>query len=178
MMGVKGRGLVVLIGRDYRKSISQTWAYIAYRWLAIWLIIAMCAAYGKPGIAAGLVVAAVDIIGGGNSLAVAVFLNEKSRKDWMDRLTNRCFYKLLVEEVRAGRSNNIDVDELFKAASQEAVEDIKRADHDASMEVGVFGTTWWLWFGGVVSFLWKFVSFGLYYGSALYLGSGGNAFSN
>jgi hypothetical protein len=163
----------MLIGREYRKAISQAWSHIAYRWLAIWLIILWCASKGQPGIAAGLVVAAVDIIGGANSLATAFLLNEKSRNDWLDRLTNRCFYKLLVAEVRAGRSSNIDVDDLFKAASQEAVKDINRADQDASMEAGFLGATWWQWFGGIVSFIWKFVSFGLYYGSALYLGSGG-----
>src|SRR5262249_35585667 len=117
---------MLLIGRDYRKFLSQTFAYTAFRWLAIWFIIMACASYGQPGIAAGLVVAAVDLMLAGNQKATAAALIGQSQTDWKDRLTNRIFYKLLFQEIRDGSGAHIDVDDLFRLASEEAGADIKR----------------------------------------------------
>ena len=164
----------MLIGRDYRKSISQAFAYGAYKWIAVWLIIATCASKGQLGVAAGLVVAAVDIVAGSLFTGIALVLNEQSRRDWMDRLTNRCFYTILFQELRDGRSASVDVDELFQLAAKEALADIKRAGDDSAIQAGFLDTKAWHWIGGILLFLWLSVSFGLYYGSALYLGSGGS----
>ena len=163
----------MLIGRDYRKSISQAIAYGTYKWIAVWFIIAICASKGQLGVAAGLVVVAVDIVAGGLFRGIALVLIEQSRQDWRDRLTNRCFYKILFEELRDGRSANVDVDELFQFAAKEALADIKRAGDYSAIQAGFLDTKAWHWIGGILSFLWLCVSFGVYYGSTLYLGSGG-----
>src|SRR5262249_60115602 len=120
-------------------------------------------------IAAGLVVAAVDLMLAGNQKATAAALIGQSQTDWKDRLTNRIFYKLLFQEIRDGSGAHIDVDDLFRLASEEAGADIKRASDESDAEAGFLGTTAWHWFGGIISFLWLAVSFWLYYGSALYL---------
>jgi hypothetical protein len=92
----------------------------------------------------------------------------------MDRLTNRCFYRLFFEEIRTGNGGTrADIDELFKLASAEALADIKRADDDSAKDAGFLDKTAWHWFGGILSFLWRCVSFYVYYGSAMYVGSGG-----
>ena len=161
----------MLVGREYRKSVSQAFAFAAYRWIAIWLIIAACASKGDLGIACGLVVVAADIIATGNFIATAFALNEQTRKDWLDLLTNRIFYKLLFEQIRGGSGAAVDVDELFNLASKEAVADMKRAAEDSAVDAGFFDKTGWHWIGGVLSFIWRCVSSILYYGSALYVGS-------
>jgi hypothetical protein len=163
----------MLIGRDYRKFISQAVAYGAFRFLTIWLIVAMCASEGKLGIAVGLVVAAVELISEGSTKFTRLLIDEKSRGDWKDRLTDRCFYSLLFEEIRIGNGSRIDIDELFKLASAEALVDIKRADNESAEEAGILDKTAWHWFGGALSFLWRCASFYLYYRSAIYVGSGG-----
>jgi hypothetical protein len=141
--------------------------------MAIWLIIAACASRGQPGIAAALVVVALDIISIGILRATSYNIDEQSRTDWKDRLTNRCFYKLLVEEIRAGNSTtSLDVDELFRRASSEASADIKRASDESASDAGFLDTTRWHVFGGFISFVWQWVGSAFYYGSALYLGSG------
>jgi hypothetical protein len=168
--------MLMLSGRDYRKAISQGIAYGIYRWIAIWLIIAVCASKGELGIAAGLVIAAVDIIVLGGFRGTEFTLRQMSRDTWRDHLTDRFFYKLLFDEIRSGNNDHIDIDELFKLASKEAGADIKRADDNSVEDAGVFGTTAWHWFGGAISFVGCCVWFVLYYASALYLGSGGSSF--
>jgi len=166
---------VLLIGRDLRKAISQAFSYAAFRWLAIWLIIGACASKGQPGIAAALVVIAVDIISLGNARGTGFQIAEQSSRDWKDRLTNRCFYKLLIEEIRMGNSMaSLDVDELFRRASTEADADIKRASDESHENAGFFDTTKWHVFGGILSFIWQWVGSGIYYGSAILIGGGGS----
>jgi hypothetical protein len=167
--------VVLLIGRSLRKAISQAFSFAAFRWIAIWLIIAACASKGQPGIAAALVVIAVDIISMGNVKATAFSISEQSIRDWKDRLTNRCFYKLLIEEIRAGNSMvSLDVDELFMRASAEADADIKRASDESHEDAGFLDTIRWHVFGGIISFIWQWVGSAIYYGSAIYFGSGGS----
>jgi hypothetical protein len=164
----------VLIARDYRKFVSQGVAYIAFRWIIIWFIIAVCASKGQRGIAVALALAGVDVIAEGASKATVFAIEQQSRQDWRDRLTNRCFYKLLFERIRDGHSSGLDVEELFAVASKDALADIERANRASAADAGFLDTTAWHWFGGIISFLWRCVSFGVYYGSALYLGSGGS----
>ena len=153
---------MLLIGRDLRKAISQAFSYAAFRWLAIWLIIAACASKGQPGIAAALVVIAVDIISLGNAKGTGFQIAEQSNRDWKDRLTNRFFYKLLIEEIQAGNTTaSIDVDELFKRASAEADADIKRASDESHGDAGFFDTTRWHVFGGILSFIWQWLGSGI-----------------
>lgn len=158
-------------GRERRKAVSQAWAFGAYRWGAIWLIVAACASNGKIGIAIGLAIAAVDVMLTGVFKGLAFAIAEKSQKDWFDRLTNRLFYKLLWEQMRTGGAQAVDVDELFKEASAAAAADVKIADEGSRLDG--FDSTAWHWFGGLLSFLWLIVSSLLYYGSALIVGSGG-----
>lgn len=163
----------MLLGRDLRKSISQAWAFTAFRWVAIWLIIAYCASKGQTGVTAGLVIASVEIVATGSFKGLFLLINDMMKKDWLDRLTDRIFYRMLIEEFRENRGSMIDVEQLFTAATKEAVADINAADEDSTRVAGVFGTTSWHWFGGALSFSWLIVSSILWYGSALYLGSGG-----
>jgi hypothetical protein len=129
---------------------------------------------GRPGMAAALVVVAADVISEGTSKFTALKIEEQSRQDWKDCLTHRIFYKLLVERIRDSHSADVDVEDLFKIASEEASADIKRASDQSAANAGFPDTTAWHWFGGILSFLWQCASAGLYYGSALYVGSGGS----
>jgi hypothetical protein len=168
--------LTMLTGRDYRKSISQALAYLAFRFLALWLIILICAGKGQTGIVCGLVIAAVDIMILGDGRHTSISFHLKHRADWLDRLTNRMFFKLLIEAVRDGHGSQVDVNDLLERAAKDAQADINSADEASNLEAGFLGTTWWHWLGGTFSFIWLLISSALYYGSALYLGSGGAAF--
>ncbi len=99
---------------------------------------------------------------------------DEERKDWMDRLTNRLFYKQLIEAGQDGRGRHVNVDELFNMARKDALADIERANKDSVFDAGFLGSTGWHWFGGMLSFVGQWVGFALYYGSALYIGSGGS----
>lgn len=154
-------------GRDYRKAISQAWAAIAVRWIAIWVAVASCAGYGRPGTAAAFVIVAIDITTSAQYRGTILLLTEMQRKDWLDRLTNRCFYKIFWEELRSQNGRYIDIDDLFKRASADALEDIGVANEKALFYDGTF----WHIFGGFLHFVWLSVSLVLYYGSAMYFGA-------
>lgn len=163
----------MLIGRDFKKSVSQLWANLLFRWVALWILVAFCASKGPAGFVAGIVIIAVEIIVVSSVRGLLLVLEVHARKDWYDRLTNRLFYGLLIEEFRAGRGSMLDVDELFKLATKQAIEDINIADTDSNTAAGALGTTSWHWFGGVLSFVGQVIGSFLWYGSALVIGSGG-----
>jgi hypothetical protein len=84
----------MLIGRSFRKSISQALAHGIYRWIAVWILIAACASYGPMGQAVSLAIIAINIVLGSTYRAVKFLIDEQSRENWRDRLTNRFFYQL------------------------------------------------------------------------------------
>lgn len=162
--------MMMIIGRELQKLNSQAWAYALFRWISLWILIAYCASKGPAGSTAGAVIIAVEIIAVGSWKALVLALNGVSTKDWMDRLTDRIFFKLLIEEFRAGRGSTLEVDDLFIVAGKQAVEDMKRASQDSIDSAGMFGSVGWHWFGGSLSFLWQLIASVLWYGSALYFG--------
>ena len=160
-------GAGVLIGRDFRKTISQAFAFSAFRWIAIWLLVGACVAHGEPvGTTGALVIIAVDIIARSGFIGSSFSAVDKQRKQWADTLTNRTFYKLFWEELRGSGATGIDIDELFKRATKEALADIKKADEASKLDSGWLDSTPWHWFGGVLSFVGQIVGYCLYYGSA------------
>jgi hypothetical protein len=161
-----------MFGRDYRKLISQIWAYVIFRWIVVWVLIVLASGIrGGAGEAAALVIICIDIVAGSLGRVTALALATQSRKDWLDRLTNRCFYKLLWERLRADTRADIDIDDLFKLAGQDALADIKLADDAERLEAGFFDRRGWHFFGGVMSFVGLLIGLVTYYGSALYIGS-------
>jgi hypothetical protein len=163
----EGEGAGVLIGRVYRKTISQGVAFIAFRWIAIWLLVGACVANGKPaGTTGALVIIAVDIIAHSSLRGLSFSAAHQERKQWTDTLTNRTFYKLFWEELRGTGPTGINIEELFSRAAKEAVADVQKADKDSKLDNGWLDSTPWHWFGGVLSFLGQIVGYCLYYGSA------------
>lgn len=161
----------MIYGREYRKQISQSLAFAIYRTIAIWLIVAACMNYGQAGQAVALGIVAVDICSYGAYRAVAFITTEQTRKDWLDRLTNRVFYKLFFDRLRESGANSIDIDDLFREASRAAVDDIKKAEEESRIAHGLFDRTAWHWAGGMFSFVGLIFWNVLYYGSAMVVGS-------
>lgn len=157
----------MLIGRDYRKGISQGLAFGVFRWIAIWLLVGACVANGSPtGTTGALVIIAMDIIAYASLRALAFTAADQQRKQWNDLLTNRIFYKFFWEELRGAGPNAIDIDELFNRARTEALADFEKADQSSKANYGWLDSTAWHWVGGALSFLGQFVGYCLYYGSA------------
>jgi hypothetical protein len=160
----------VLIGRNLRKAVSQGIAFAAFRWIAIWLLVGACASYGEPfGTVGAIVIIAVDIIAHSSFSGRSLLNADQQRRQWVDTLTNRIFYRLLLENIRAAGSNGVDVDELFRTATQEATEDIRKADEDSKIDSGWLDSKAWHWFGGLLSFVGQVVVYWVYYGSAFWL---------
>jgi hypothetical protein len=162
---------MLLIGREYRKAVSQTFAYAAFRAVAIWVLVAACAAEGQAGKVAAFVIIAVDIMSIGVGRGTTILVKEKEKTDWLDRLTNRFFYKLLIERIQSGEFRHVDPDKLFDAARKEALQDIKTAHEQSRFDAGPLDNTAWHWFGEVLSFVYHCIYFLLYYGSAMIVGS-------
>ena len=163
----------MLFGRAYRKFVAQLWAYIAYRWVAVWLLVAACSARGQAGEAAAFVIIAGDLSAGVIAKIIVGVTEDAYRKDWLDRLTNRMFYKLFWDQLVDGGARSVDVSHLFQQATKDAVADIKIAADDDKMLWGALDKTAWHWAGGVISFLWQWVAAILYYGSAWTVGHAG-----
>jgi hypothetical protein len=157
----------MLIGQPYRKLISQTGAYIAYRAIAVWLLVALCASFGQMGLVVSLGVVAITISVAGTGTGLHLLIVRQSRQDWQDRLTNRIFYELFWEALKS--EDRVDIDQLFKEAGEKATADIKSAA--SRDEFGFLDKTTWHWFGGALHFLgllfWDLV----YYGSAIWVGT-------
>jgi hypothetical protein len=160
---------MMLIGRAYRKAISQALGYAIYRWFAIWILIAACASYGSSGQAVSLAIIAINISLSSNFRAVKLLIDEQSRQDWRDRLTNRFFYQLFWDSLKSGDREYLDIDNLFQEAGKKATADIKSAA-DAEHE-GFWDSGWWHTFGGVLHFIGALVTDVVYYGSAFWVGS-------
>lgn len=159
----------MLIGRSFRKSISQALAYAIYRWIAIWILIAACASYGSTGQAISLAIVAISIALSSTYGAVKILIDEQSRQDWRDRLTNRFFYQLFWDSLKSGEREHLDIDELFNEAGKKATADIKSAADTEG--AGFLDSGWWHTFGGVLHFIGTLVADVLYYGSAFWVGS-------
>ena len=160
----------MLIGRAYRKAISQTAAFVLFRWIAIWLLVAACVANGQPvGTTGAFVIVAVDIIAHSSFKGSSLILADEQRKQWIDTLTDRTFYKLFWQELRGGGPTGIDVEEIFRRANQEALDDVQKANEESKRESGWLDSVPWHWFGGALSFLGQIVGYCLYYGSAFWV---------
>lgn len=157
-------------GREYRKLVSQGIAYVAFRWVAIWILVAACVRQGEAGRAVALGIIALDICVTGLGKALVFHAADQRRTDWFERLTNRIFYQKFWEEVQAGNAQYIDVDELFKQATRGAAADIKKADENDREVFGFLDRTGWHWLGGVISFVGLSFWLTIYYGSAWVLG--------
>jgi hypothetical protein len=169
-IGVTAGGAGVLIGRNYRKAISQIVAFGAFRWIAIWLLVGACVANGQPvGTTGALVIIAVDIIAHSGFWGASLSADIQKRQQWTDTLTNRTFYKLFWEELRGEGRAGIDIEELFTRAAKEAAANIKKADEDSKLADGWLDSTIWHWFGGVLSFIGQIIGYSLYYGSAFWV---------
>jgi hypothetical protein len=160
---------MMLIGRSYRKSVSQAFAYAIYRWVAVWILIAVCAGHGPTGEVVSLAIIAINIALASTYGAVKLLIDEQSRQDWRDRLTNRLFYQLFWDSLKSGEREYLDVDELFQQAGKKATADIKSAA-DAE-DAGFLDSGWWHTFGGVLHFVGTLVADVIYYGSAFWVGS-------
>lgn len=160
----------MLAGRNRRKATSQLWGYIVFRWVAIWLLVAMVSAHGDTGLVAALVIAAVDIIAAGNFRTMLMTLSEMERRSWKDHLAQRLFYKEFWERLNSREA--IDVDHLFSVSTQSSLQDIERADEDDRLQFGRLDSTAWHWFGGFLFFVSQALSCLLYYGSAIIMGGG------
>jgi len=160
----------LLIGRSYRKAFSQVFAFGAFRWVAVWLLVGECAANGQPvGTTGAIVIIAVDIIShsgwSGSNIADRV----RERRRWADMLTLQTFYSLFLQQVKESGVSRTDVDDLFKKANEAAITEIERADKDSRTQNGWLDSTAWHWFGGVLYFLGQAVVYFLYYGSAFWV---------
>jgi len=162
-----------VFGRQYKKNISQALAHMVFRAVGVWILVAASAAHGSVGIVGCYVIIAADLIAGGIIRAFNIKSDEQSRKDWLDRLTNRLFYEHFWERLRTDSREYIDINELFKTASRAAVDDIKQAEADEHVNMGVFDRTTWHWAGGVLSFIGMVFWAVVYYGSAVFIGTGG-----
>jgi hypothetical protein len=86
---------------------------------------------------------------------------------WHDTLSNRLFYEKLFDRIRD--KAHVDVPEIFKEGTVAARKDIENYLMDE--------TVWynWGWFKktalGIGSFLWMWISYGIFYGIAGALGS-------
>jgi hypothetical protein len=159
---------MLIVGRQYRKGMSRTVAFVLFRWVALWLMVAACAGLGQAGQAAALVIVATDIVIESVFLGQWAYRTDEARERWVDTLTHRIFYRLLFDLVRDHGTQDIDIDYLFSKATEEAGADLRSVDKREDFWAD---TTLWHWFGGAWSFLYQFLSYGLYYGSAFYLGS-------
>jgi len=162
----------MLIGRDYRKLIYQSFGYGLYRFVAVWIIVAICASYGAVGQVVALGLIAVSIIVAGVVRGLGLMIEEQSRQDWRDRLANRIFYELFWAGLKSNDRAHLDINGLFMAAGQKAVADINKAAKNANEgDFEFLDKSWWHWVGGVLHFLGLLIGDVLYYGSALWVGS-------
>jgi hypothetical protein len=104
---------------------------------------------------------------------VAAFREELQKLGWAEGRNIRI---LLLEDIRELGSNSIDVDELFRRATKEAVADVKKAEEDSKIDSGWLDSTGWHWFGGLLSFLGQTLGYLLYYGSAFLIFSNARSF--
>jgi hypothetical protein len=100
---------MMLIGRAYRKTISQLFGYAIYRYLAVWILVAACASYGPTGEAVSLAIIAISISIASTYGAVKLLIDEQSSQDWRDRLTNRFFYQLFWDSLKSGEREYLDI---------------------------------------------------------------------
>jgi hypothetical protein len=86
---------------------------------------------------------------------------------WADTLTNRLFYEKLFEKIRA--HEHVDVDVLFKEATKSSAVDVKVFLKDTTVwsEWGGFKQT----LAGIWNFLWLWISYGIFYGIAGWMGT-------
>lgn len=96
-----------MFGREYRKFASRLLALIAFKWIAIWLLIAASVRHGRAGEAVALGIIALDICTTCVLRTSVAISANRSRKDWADRLTNRIFYQLFWAQVTAGNAHDL-----------------------------------------------------------------------
>jgi hypothetical protein len=86
---------------------------------------------------------------------------------WADTLTNRLFYEKLFDKIR--EREYVDVDALFKEATKSSAADVKVFLKDTTVwsEWGGFKQT----LAGSWSFLWLWISYGIFYGIAGWMGT-------
>lgn len=157
------------IGENHRRLIVRAAAYNFYRWIVIWLILAGFASQGdRSEFACGIVIV-VDTVAYSINNVLLVLHSEESRSNWLDVLTNRCFYKNFWAAIY-DKQYDLDVDDLFRVSTKEARQDIEKAEKDEREDIGLFGKPAWRWLSGPLSFVGQCMAATVYYGSALYLG--------
>jgi hypothetical protein len=148
----------MLIGQALRRFTSQT-AFAIFTWLVVWGIIAICASYGPVGQAVALGIIAINLITRALSV-IRILIEEQSRQDWRDRLTNRKFEELFWEKLRdvEGASFYLDIADIKKAAAETSSNDFidKTRRHVV---------------GGILHFVAILLADVIYYGSAFWVGS-------
>lgn len=155
--------MIGAFGWPYKKEISQGLAFGIFRWIAVWFLLYLAAGKGLPGLLACYLIIAINLGIEASYRSLRLLILTQSRKDWLDRLTNRFFYKLLYEQQHEKDSNFQDIDGLFREASKMA-----QADTIQFEDQPIKG---WLFLSGILHFLGLFLRYLLYYGSAIILGS-------
>jgi hypothetical protein len=85
---------LMLIGRNYRKAISQGVAFALFRLISIWLLVGASVSQGQPaGHVGAIVIIAVDIIAYASAKGLSFTAEDHQREQWMNTLTNRFFYR-------------------------------------------------------------------------------------
>jgi hypothetical protein len=165
----KTHGAAVIYGRAYRKLTSQTFAFVAFRWFAIWWLVAACASRGETGEVVALAIIAGDIMASGIGRTIQIYtVAEMGRKDWLDRLTDRVIgqaYWDYRNAVRAPSSEDIEHE-----ARQKALANIKTLDDPDPIDSSLDSKAWH-WFGGALNFFGLIFGYLLYFGSALTIGA-------
>jgi hypothetical protein len=122
-----------------QREIAKTWGFIVFKTVARFFLIT--AAFMETDQAAGrvcvILLIAIDLALKTNMTFVEASAIEISDKMWFYTLTNRIFYRGFFEKVRSGE--HLDVDYLFQEASKSAVEDIKQARDDETLEMELGG---------------------------------------
>ena len=159
----------MLIGRTLRKEISQLFAFGLYRMVALWVLVALCASYGRVGLVMSFGIIALSICINSVHRGTKLLIEEQSNRDWKDRLTNRFFYELFWENWKSDNREYLDIMKLFREASDKANEDIKTVSDQDKWDP--LDKTSWHLVGGVLHFFSLLIGDVIYYGSAIWVGT-------
>lgn len=161
-----------MFGRPFKSLENGVFVALTVRWILFFLAAVVASAslhspYDGMGVA---LIAALDAASVHTTTTGQYFAVTLQNKLWIDQLTDRIFVKLAVEHIRNGTANALDVDDLYNVATKEALADVKRAADGTE----IFGPSWpktARFFAVLARTIGALVSYGLYYGAAIGLGS-------
>jgi hypothetical protein len=109
----------------------------------------------------------IDAVSWHLSSVIVHMSNSVYNRTWLDTLTNRLAFEKFVERYRAG--SQIEVNDIIQSATIAAREDVGKYLSDSTLWYAWGGFRKTLW--GIGSFLWMWVSYGIFYGIAGAIGS-------